>query len=123
MQQDDSSTVCTITGVVLENYKLFDQNATTKAYQNTLVHENVHTSVRVSRRVDCEDKTSVYVQITEKMLTYLLYSNEALIARESERDRLRTKVSVVFNTYVNSQRRLMKPCCILDAIEACFIQV
>jgi len=120
-QQDDTSLVCTYTGIVLNNTSFFDPEASIADYNagHFCMHADSHAHARPNRNPSLQHKIEVLDNITSSVIALLFFSKQAHEARETEKIRYHRKISSLFTSHVSRSKNSFAPCNILDGIEAC----
>jgi len=120
-QQDDTSRVCTYTGIVLNSTSFFDPEASIADYNagHFCVHSDSHAHGRTNRNPSLQQKVEVLNNITASMITLLFFSKQAHLARETERIRYNRKIASLFTSHVSRSKNSFASCNILEGIESC----
>ena len=120
-QQDDTSLVCTYTGIVLNNTSFFDAEASIADYNagHCCMHADSHVHTRPNRNPSLQNKIEVLDNITSSVIALLFFSKQARDARETEKNRYNRKISCLFTSHVSRSKNSFAPCNILDGIESC----
>ena len=124
-QQDDSSCVCTYTGIVVSSTSFFDPEASIAEYNagHFHVHVDQHQHSRPNRTPSLMQKIEVLDRMMSSIVDLLFFSKQAQHARETERLRFNRKIASVFTAHVSRSRNSFAPCSIIDGIETCIESV
>jgi len=120
-QQDDTSLVCTYTGIVLNNTSFFDPDTSIADYNagHSCMHADSHVHTRPNRNPSLQHKIEVLDNITSSVIALLFFSKQAHEARETEKIRYNRKISSLFTSHVSRSKNSFAACNILDGIESC----
>jgi len=120
-QQDDTSRVCTYTGIVLNSTTFFDPETSIADYNGGHLqhHTNTPQHMRANRKVSLANRIEVLDNIVSKVIELLFFSNQARIARETELVRFNRKICSVFTAHVARSKNSFQPCNIADGIGHC----
>lgn len=116
--QSDTSVVCLLTGIVLQDSSLFVHNCSKEEYrsQQSFAHSTTHACTFTPKASLIENIELTRQQIAQ-CISLLLYSEKAHDSRVKECTRLRKKVNMVFSTNVTAQRTKRKTVDVLEALE------
>ena len=117
--QNDTSVVCLLTGIVLQDSSLFVHNCSKEEYrsQQLLAVNTAHAQACTSKTSLIENIESTRQQISQ-CISLLLYSEKAQDSRVKECTRLRKKVNIVFSANVTAQHAKRKTVDVLEALES-----
>jgi len=124
-QQADSSTVCTLTGIVLSTCSLFDVNIASTAYNNSrgvggcdaAGARGCAPAPHVRRPPAMADEVEYMWRMCTEAATLLLWSDKAQKAREMEAQSYTRKVSLAFARHVKRSRQCFETIKIIDALQ------
>jgi len=121
-QQDDTSRVCTYTGIVVNSTSFFDPEASIADYNagHFCIHSDSHAHGRTNRNPSLQKKVEVLDAITASMIELLFFSKQAHQARDTERIRYNRKIASLFTSHVSRSKNSFASCNILEGIESCF---
>jgi len=124
-QQDDSSLVCTYTGIVVTRTSFFDPESSIADYNAGYfqMHVDTHPQLHTPRQPSLQHKIEVLDTITANMIDLLFYSANARHARDTERVRFNRKLSSVFTAHASRTKNSFAQCNIAIGIEACISSV
>ena len=124
-QQDDSSLVCTYTGVVVNSTSFYDPESSIADYNAGYfqMHVDTHPQLHTARNPSLQQKIEVLDNITANMIHLLFYSAKARHARDTERVRFNRKLSSVFTAHVSRSKNSFAHCNVVSGIEACIFSV
>jgi hypothetical protein len=124
-QQDDSSLVCTYTGIVVNRTSFYDPESSIADYNAGYfqMHVDTHPQMHTPRQPSLQQKIEVLDTITANMIHLLFYSANARHARDTERVRFNRKLSSVFTAHVSRTKNSFAQCNIVNGIEACISSV
>jgi len=122
-QQPDSSTVCTLTGIVLSTCALFDVNIASTAFNNS---RGVGSGggggggggASFGRRGPARaDEVEYMWRVCMDAATLLLVSDKAQAARDLEQQSYARKVSLAFARHVKRSRNMFETVSMVDALQ------
>jgi hypothetical protein len=120
-QQSDSSTVCTLTGIVLSTCALFDVNIASTAFNNSRgVATGSGGGVGFGGARRCAamaDEVEYIWRVCVDAATFLLWSDKAQAARDLEQQSYTRKVSLAFARHVKRSRNLFETVNMVDALQ------
>jgi len=117
--QEDSSMVCTYTGIVVKNTTLYDGQTSIAEYQTDCIQRVfAHPTLPPKKCVDVAQKVDTIYKITSVVIDLLFFSAQARSARQFELLRYNRKIKKSFADYTTRSKTCFKACNVLDAIEA-----
>ena len=124
-QQDDTSLVCTYTGIVVNSTSFFDPESSIADYNAGYfqMHVDTHPQLHTPRNPSLQHKIQVLDSITSSIIDLLFYSKQARLARETEKVRFNRKLTSVFTAHVSRSKNSFAQCNIISGIEACIFSV
>jgi len=118
--QEDSSMVCTLTGIVIKTTTLYDGQTSVAEYQTDSIHAIFSHSVAQPRKsIDMAQKTENIYKITAAVVELLFFSAQARNARHFELVRYNRKIKKSFADHMSKSRTCFRQSNVLDAVEAC----
>lgn len=121
--QDDSSVVCTITGIVLNTHSFFDEQISIENFRHDSLNVENNTA-HVEKRMKLRHGHSDFMEVTRNMakniINRLMYSTEAENSQMHERMRVKRKVQAAFTKYITSKKDSCDSFSIVDALAVCF---
>ena len=119
--QDDSSTVCTYTGIVIKSSSLFDPETSISEYNAGSSTQGAFCRITTydKRAPSLLQKTEVLHSMTRKVIWMLFFSPQAQNARDLELLRYNRKIVQIFTAHSLKKKNSFRHCNILEGIELC----
>jgi len=115
--QDDTSTVCTYTGLILSNSTLFDEQISINDFNLDYNPLAMKKTIAFRHKISSEQKFDILNKITSDVIDLFFFSKQAQKSQQLESQRYNKKISIYFCTHVNQVRFSFSHYCVLDGIE------
>jgi len=122
-QQDDTSLVCTYTGIVVNNSSFFDPETSIADYNAGYFTMQMDTHTHTHKNPSLQHKIEVLDNITATVIHLLFFSKQARFARDTEKIRFNRKIASVFTAHVSRSKNSFAQCNIVSGMEACIFSV
>jgi len=122
-QQDDTSLVCTYTGIVATNTSFFDPETSIADYNAGYFTMQMDTHAHKHKNPSLQHKIEVLDNITTNVIHLLFFSKQARCARDTEKIRFNRKIASVFTAHVSRSKNSFAQCNIVSGMEACMFSV
>ena len=124
-QQDDTSLVCTYTGIVVSSTSFFDPETSICDYNAGYfqMHVDTRAHTHVHKTPSLQHKIEILEAITSSVVHLLFFSKQAHLARETERVRFNRKLTSIFTAHVSRSKNSFAQCNIVSGIEACIFGI
>ena len=117
--QEDSSMVCTYTGIVVKTTTLYDGQTSVAEYQADHLHPLcAHSILPAKKCMSMAHKIDIVTRITSDVIDQLFFSEQARSARDFEMQRYNRKIKKSFADYLSKSRVCFAQANLLDALEA-----
>jgi len=122
-QQDDTSRVCTYTGIVVNSTSFFDPETSIGDYNAGYFTMQMDTRTHTHKNPSQQHKIEVLDNITASVINLLFFSRQARLARDTEKIRFNRKIASVFTAHVSRSKNSFAQCNIVSGMEACIFSV